>query len=183
MNHITQPCCASILNPCRPGIVYLLPRIPSAFNRQIEWLFGSLTPWLTQRCSNSLKRAWRTTFNIELQLFQLQTSRPVSTCDGISLACLLFLFLSSIISSSYSDVSWADQLILQRFWILSQCFEVERLAPIGTNIYGWDSINSILSISTFINISIILFPTILDFSTLFRTFQSLYVYWFTVAHI
>jgi len=43
------------------------------------------------------------------------------------------------------------------------------------NIYGWNIINSILSIGTYINTSIILLPTILLSllsSTLFRTFQS-----------
>jgi len=49
------------------------------------------------------------------------------------------------------------------------------------NTCGWNIINSILSIRTYINISIILMPTILLLhlfslcSTLFRTFQSLFI--------
>jgi len=57
------------------------------------------------------------------------------------------------------------------------------------NIYGWNTINAILSIRTYINTSIILLPTnLLSLlshlsSTLFRTFQSLCIMTSSYTHI
>jgi len=66
-----------------------------------------------------------------------------------------------MISFSCSDISWVDGLILWHSWNSTQCYVFHRQATIGTNIYGWNTINSILSIRTYINTSIILWPTIL----------------------
>jgi hypothetical protein len=87
--------------------------------------------------------------------------------------------LSSMISFSCSDISWADELIFQRLWSSSECSVFHREATIWTNTCGWSIINCILWIRTYINTGIILLPTILLSlllsltSTPFRTFQSL----------
>ena len=71
-------------------------------------------------------------------------------------------------------------------YILLMCYVFHRHATIGTNIYGCNTINSILSIGTYIHTSIILFPTILLSllsSTLFRTFQYLCIMISSCAHL
>jgi hypothetical protein len=81
-------------------------------------------------------------------------------------------------SFSCSDGSWADRLLFPLFWNLSQCSVFHRQATIKTNIYECNTINSILSIRTYINTSIILLPTILLSllsSTIIRTCQSLHI--------
>jgi len=65
-----------------------------------------------------------------------------------------------MISFSCSDVGWSDVLMLWQFWCSVQYCLLHIQGTIGTNIYGWNTIYSILSISSYINSSIILLPTI-----------------------
>ena len=93
---------------------------------------------------------------------------------------------SSMIAFSCSNASWADGLRLRCSWNSSHCLVFHSQATIGTNIYGWNTINSILSIGTYINTSIILLPTILLSllcSTLIRTIQSLCLLVCSCAHL
>jgi hypothetical protein len=119
--------------------------------------------------------ALSTVFNTDQGFAGSRTSSPSSTCCWTSLASLSVFYSSSMISFGCLDVSWADGLIFRRSWNLLRCQVFHSEATIGTNIYGCDTINSILSIRTYINTSIILLPTILlslPSATLVRTFQS-----------
>jgi len=118
----------------------------------------------------------RTLYNTELLWSRLRNSPWSSTCSWTSLAPLSVFCSSWIMSFSYSIVCWADRLILWCSWKSSQCCVVHWQPTIRMNINGWNTLDSILWIRTYINSSIILFPTILPSllsSTLFRTIQSL----------
>jgi len=175
MNQMAQNWCTTNLVPGRPGSEYLWPGTRSSVDWQIGWAFSSLTASSRHLCPNSLLIELGTVFNTELVFAGSSTSSLSSTCSWTSLALLSLFFSSSIISFSCCDVSWADGLIFWRSWNSSQCYVFHTQETIGTNINGCNTINSILSIRTYINTSIILLPTLLlsllSF-TLFRTFQS-----------
>ena len=109
----------------------------------------------------------------ELLISGPRTSSPSHTGFSTSLAPFPVFNLSSIISFSYSKVSWADWLILRLSWNLAQCYAFYRHASIWKNIYVSNIINSIRSIGTYINTRTILMLIILlslHSTTLFRTF-------------
>jgi len=179
INHMAQTWCAKILVLGRPGIEYLRPASRLSGDWQIGHAFSYLTTSSRHSCSNSLLIVLRTVFSTELVFSGSRTSSPSSARSWTSLALLSMFRLSSMISFSCLDVSWADKLIFRRSWNSSQCEVFHREATIWTNSCGQNIINSILSIRTYINTSIILLPTILLFllfslsSTLIRNFQSL----------
>jgi len=91
-----------------------------------------------------------------------------------------------MVSFSCSNVGWADGLILWYWWNWLHCSVFHQLATFGMNLSGLNTIDSVLSIRTFMNTSIIRVPTILpsllSFS-LFRTFQSLYILICSLIHL
>jgi len=181
MNQMAQTWCAKNIVPSRPGIEHLRSGTRSSVDWQIGCAILSLTASSRDSCWNSLLIVLRTVFSTELIFSGSRTSSPSSTCSWTSLALLSVFFSSSTISFSCSDVSWADKLIIQHFGNSSQCYVFHREVTIWTNTCGWNVINSIISIRTGIKTSIILVPTILLSllfslsSTLFSTFQSLYI--------
>jgi len=189
MNLKSQTCCAKNLVPGRPGIEYLWPGTRSSVDWRIGCAFSSLTASSRHLCSNSLWIVLRTVFSTELVSSGSRTSSPSSICSWTFLPLLSVYFSSSIISFSCPDVSWADMLIFRRSWNSSQCSVFFREVTIWTNTCGWNIINSILSIRTYINTSIILVPTILLSllfslsSTLFRTFQCLCIMISSCSHL
>jgi len=120
MNHIAQTWYARNLVPGRPGIQFLWPGAQSSVDLWIGWAFSSLTCSSRHSCSNSLLIVLRTVLNTGLVLSGLWTSSP-STCSLISLAPWLVYILSSMISFSWYEVSYADGIIPQHFWNSSQC--------------------------------------------------------------
>jgi hypothetical protein len=87
-----------------------------------------------------------------------------------------FVVSSSIISFRCYNVNWTNGVILQYSWDSSHCQVYHRQSSIGTNIYGWNTVNSVCSIRSYIIAFIILLPTILCSllsSTHIRSFKSL----------
>jgi len=176
MYYIAQTWCARNLIPGRPGSEYVLLETQSASNWWIGGVFCSMTASSRDWYSNLMSIVVRTVFNSELQLSGSRTSSSSSTCSWTCLPRLFIFFSSSKISFSCSDPSWADGLILRPFWHWLQCQVFHWEATIRTNLHRCNTINSIHSIRTSINTSIILLPTLfLSFlsSTLFRTCQRL----------
>jgi hypothetical protein len=56
-----------------------------------------------------------------LLVFSAVRSTSPSTCSWTFLTPWSVCFLSSIISCSYAEVSWADGLVLRHFWNSPQC--------------------------------------------------------------
>jgi len=121
MNQMAQTWCARYLVPGWPGIEYLWPGTRSSVDWQIGWAFSSLTASSWQLCSNLLLIVLRTVFNTELVFAGSRTSSLSSTCFWTSLAPLSVFFLSSMISSSCSNVSWADGLTFRLSWNSLRC--------------------------------------------------------------
>jgi len=163
----------------RPAIEYLWPWTQWSVDWQIGGVFCSLTASSIHSCSHSLFIVLITVFSTELVFSGSKTSSPSSTCSWTSLPVVLVFFSSSMISFSCSAVSSANKLIIRHSWNSSQCWVFHREATIWINTHGWNIINSILSIRTYINTSIILLPSILLSllfslsSTIYRTFRDL----------
>jgi len=179
MNQMAQTWCAKNLVAGRPGIKYLRPGTRSSVDWRIGSAFCSLTSSSRHLCSNLWLIVLRTVFSTDLVFSGWRTSSQSSTSSWTSLASLSVFYSSSIIPFSCLDVSWADMLMIWRSWNSSQCYIFHRYATSSTNTCGWNIVNSILSIRTYFNRSIILLPAILlslPFSlssTHFRIFQSL----------
>jgi len=120
MNHMAQTCCTRNILLGRPGIEYLWSGKRLSVDWRIECAFSSLTASSRHLCSNSLLIVLRTVFNTELVLSAFRSSLR-STCSTTSLEPRAVFFLSSMISYSCSEVSWADGLILRRSWNSSRC--------------------------------------------------------------
>jgi len=186
MNNIAPTRIARDLAPGRPGIEFWWRWTLSSVDQRMRWAFSTLTASARHSCSNLLLIVLRHVLNTELVFAGSRTSSPSSTFSWTSLWHLSVFFSSSMISFSCLDVSWADGLIFRRSWNSLQCELHHRQATIGTNIYECNTINSIHSIRTYINTSIILWLTILFSllsSTLFRTFQSLCIMISCCAHL
>jgi len=184
--HMTQTWFARNLDPDRPGIEYLWPATQSSIDWPIWWAFSSLTAFARHSCSDSSLILLITVFNTVYTFAGSRTSSPSSTSSWTSFAPLSVFLSFSMNSFSCSNVSWADGIIFWRSWISLRCLVFHWQATIGTNIYGCNTINSILSIRTYVNTSIILLPTILLSllcSTLFRTFESLCIMISSFAHL
>jgi hypothetical protein len=128
----------------------------------------------------------RTVFIAELVFAGSRTCSPSSTSSFTSLILFSVFFSFSMISFSCFYVGWVDRLIFGHFWNQLQGWVFHRQATIETNIYGYNAINSILSIRTYINTSIILLPTILLSllcPTLIRSFQCLYIMIGSYTHL
>jgi len=179
MNQMALTWCANNSVPGRPGIEYLQPGTPSSVDWRWGCAFSTITASSRHSCLNSLLIVLRIVFCTELVFSGSRTSSPFSTWSWTSLALVSVFFASSMTSFSFSDVSWADKLIFRCSRNSSQCLVSDREVTIWTNTCGRNIINSILSIRSYINSSIILVPTILLSllfslsSTLLRTFQSL----------
>jgi len=184
---MAQSWCARNLFPGRPGIEYLWPGTWSSIDWRPALASSSLSASSRHLWTNSLLIILRTRINTELVFSGSRTSSLSSTCFRTSLAPVSVFISSSMISFSCSDVSWADGLIFRRTWISSQWKVFHTQASFGRNIYGCNRINSIHSIRTYINTSIILLPTILrsllSSTTLFKTFQSLCKMIGSCAHV
>jgi len=185
MNQIAQTCCSRNCVLGRPWSYNMLPGIQSAFDWRIGQAFNSLTASSRYLCSKSLFHKLEIQWTTQLLMSGSTTSSPSSTCSSASLAPVWVFFSSWMVSFSYSNVSWADGFIIWRSWNQAQCYVFHRPATIETNVYEWNTINSILSIRTYINTGIHLMPTILlslTSFTLFRTFQSLWIIMCSCAH-
>jgi len=113
-NQMALTWCARNLVPGRPGT-------QSSVDWRIGWAFSSLTTSSRHWWLNWLLIVLRTVFNTELVIGELTTSSPSSTCSWTSLAPLSVFFSSAMISFSFSDVSWADGLLVQCSWNSSRC--------------------------------------------------------------
>jgi len=185
MHDMTQTWHARTLVPGRPWNEYFLPGIRSSVDWWIGWTFSSLTASSRHSWSNSVLIELKTVFRTELVFSGLRTTSSFSTCSWTFLAHLTVCFWSSMISFSFSNVSWADGLIFWLFWNSLQCYAFYQQATIWMNIYGWNEINSIVSYRTYINRSLILLPTILLslLASTVREFQSLCLMISSWAHL
>jgi len=137
-------------------------------------------------CSYSLLIALIFVFITEEVFVGSRISSVATTWSWTSLVPMSVLFSYSIFSLGCSDVCWANGPRLWHFWNILHCEVFHWHATIGKNIYGWNTINCILSIWTYINTTIILLPTILlsiVSSTLFRTFHHICIMVSSCAHL
>jgi len=161
MNHMAETCCTRNFVPGRPDIEYLRPGTRSSGDWSIRWVFSSLTTSWRHAWSNSLLIVLCTVLNTELVLSASRTSSP-STSSSTFLAPRSVIISSSVISFSWSGVSWAHGLmgsyssapeIHRNVWY----FTDTRLDRINMS----NKIHSIHSIRTYINTTVSLFPTCL----------------------
>jgi len=174
INPNAQTWCTRNWVPERPGFEYILPKTRSASNLRIDQEFISLTTSSRQMSSMLLVNALWTEFNSKILQSGLRTSSPSYTCSWTNHQHLSVFVPSSMITFIYCDVSQAGGLIYWHSWNSPRCLVFHRHAHIGTNIYLWNTIESVHSLTTFIDMSIIPLPTILltiYSSTLVRTFH------------
>ena len=186
MNHVAKTWGARNFVPGWAGIESLWPGTPSCGILRIRWAFSGLTASSWHSCSIYLLIVSGTAVSTDPESSGSRTSSASSTSSWTSLAPLSVVFSSWMIPFCCSDVSWGDGLIFRCSWNSLQCYVLHGQTTIWTNIYGWNTINSIPSIKTYIKTSIILLPTIIlshISSTLFRTFQSLCSMISSCAHL
>jgi len=116
MNQMAQTSSARNLVKGRPGIVFLQPGTRSSVDWRIGCRFSSTTASIIQTCSNSLLILLRTVFSTKLVFSGSRTYSPSFTSSWTSVAILPVFVLFWLISFSYSDICWADKLILRNFW-------------------------------------------------------------------
>ena len=151
MNRGAQAWCTWNMVPGMPGIDQMLPGTRRGFHEQIRQEFTSSTTSSRHSCSNSLLIVFKIVPSTDLPISGLKRSSPPSTCSWSSVACESVFFSCSMISISCSTCCWADGLIHGWFWYSLQSDVFHGLASIGTTIYVWNMINSIRSITTYIN--------------------------------